>query len=472
MSHAPSAEDALNEATLHVADVHEVDLQEGEAHTSPARAPKRVRKVSNTKLLTIFLVVFVDILGFGLILPLLPYYAEQFGATTWVTGLLVASYAAAQLIGAPLLGRLSDRVGRRPVLLLSIAGTAFGFLMLGLAEPLGVALGTAFGAVAAINGITLTIMFVSRMIDGITGGNISVAQAYITDVTDRTNRAQGLGLIGAAFGLGFILGPAVGGLLSTFGFGTPAYVAAAIATLNVIAVYFWLPESLTEERRREMAASERPRMSLDALVAAFRRPRVGPLLHTRFFFGLAFAMFQSIFSIYAAGGPLNLSPVGTGLVLAYVGLLAALVQGFAIGRLTKRFSESQLLVWSAAAMVAGFALWGFVPNVLTLLIVLIPLSLGGGILNTVLSSALTKVVEPEEVGGTLGLAASVESATRVIAPALGGVLLASLGVWGPALFCAILMFWVTTFIMRRIAGDLPEPTDTAMLETPAVVASH
>ncbi len=232
--------------------------------------------MAKSRLTTIFLIVFVDILGFGLILPLLPYYAETYGASVWVTGLLVASYAAAQLIGAPLLGRLSDRFGRRPILLLSIAGTALGFLLLALAEPIGAALGAIFGAAAAINGFIIGIMFFSRILDGLTGGNISVAQAYITDVTDKESRAKGLGLLGAAFGFGFIIGPATGGLLSTWGYAVPAYVAAALAAINLVAVYVFLPESLTDARRAEIAARPRPEISFSALAAAFNRPRVGP----------------------------------------------------------------------------------------------------------------------------------------------------------------------------------------------------
>jgi DHA1 family tetracycline resistance protein-like MFS transporter len=428
--------------------------------------------VGRSRLTTIFLIVFVDILGFGLILPLLPYYAETYGATTWVTGLLVASYAAAQLIGAPLLGRLSDRFGRRPVLLLSILGTAAGFLILALAEPIGQTLGGLFGAAAAVNGFIIAIMFFSRILDGLTGGNISVAQAYITDVTDTESRAKGLGLLGAAFGFGFIIGPAAGGLLSTWGYAVPAYVAAALATLNVIAVYLFLPESLTNARRAEMASKPRPEISLRALAAAFNRPRVGPILHTRFFYGLAFAMFTSIFSLYAAGGPLNLSPQSTGFVLAYVGVLSAIVQGFAIGKLAKRYPEVTLMLASAVAMVVGFFLWGLVPNVLLLLIVLLPLSIGGGVMNTILSSVLTKAVPGEEVGGTLGLATSVESSTRVIAPALGGFLLAQFGAWGPALFSALMMLWVSTFIWRRFVVNPDPPLDEGAVAAPIALPSH
>ncbi|MGD9049565.1 MAG: MFS transporter, partial [Anaerolineae bacterium] len=163
------------------------------------------------RLITLFVIVFIDLLGFGLILPLLPYYADRYGATPFVVGLLTASYAAAQLVGAPVLGRLSDRHGRRPVLLISIFGTAVSLLVLGLAEPLGIWLAglllpsslSGQELATATNIIILAILFTSRILDGITGGNISVAQAYITDITDEENRARGLGLIGAAFGLGF-----------------------------------------------------------------------------------------------------------------------------------------------------------------------------------------------------------------------------------------------------------------------------
>ncbi len=392
--------------------------------------------MNNKRLTIIFLIVFVDLLGFSLILPLLPYYAATFGADAFVTGLLVASYAVAQLIGAPLLGRWSDRAGRRPVLLISIFGTFIGFLLLGFA-----------GA--------LWILFLSRVIDGLTGGNISVAQAYIADVTDEKNRARGLGMIGAAFGLGFIIGPAVGGALSVFGYAVPAFAAATLSLINLLAVFVFLPESLTAERRAAIAAQKKPPFTLRALIVALNRPRVGPLLHTRFFFGLAFALFQSVFALYAQYR-LGLDAQTTGYVLAYVGLLSVLVQGVAIGKLTARFAESRLIFAASVMMGLSLLAWAFAPNLVALLVILAPIAFAGGTLNTVLSSALTKAVTREEIGGTLGLASSVESVTRVIAPTLGGFLIEFYGAGAPGIFSALVMLWVVTFVWRRIIVN-PDP---------------
>lgn len=398
-------------------------------------------------LFTIFIIVFVDLLGFGLILPLLPYYAEEYGATPFVTGLLVASYAAASFIGAPILGRLSDRFGRRPILLLSVFGTLLGFVLLGFAAPLGQGLARLI-APSAANVFVLGVLFFARILDGVTAGNITVAQAYISDVTDETNRARGLGLIGAAFGLGFIIGPATGGLLSKAGYSVPAFVAAGVAALNLLMIAFLLPESLTLARREAMAQVQRPPFTLGALRQALRRPVVGPLLHLRFFYGLAFSIFQSIFSLWAQG--IRLSADTTGYVLAYVGLLSVIVQGGLIGLLTKRFRERALIVTGLWVMGLSFVGWALTRNLATLLIVLLPLAVSGGVLNTVIQSALTKSVSRDELGGTLGLAGALESITRVIAPTVGGFLLGSLGAWSPGVLSALLLGWSVWFAYRRV----------------------
>ncbi len=406
--------------------------------------------------LTVFIIVFVDLLGFGLILPLLPFYADSYGATPLVVGLLTASYAAAQFIAAPAMGRLSDRYGRRPILLLSIGGTVVGFLLLGLADPLGKALAGG-SPVATTNAVILAILFLSRIVDGLTGGNISVAQAYITDITDEQNRARGLGLIGAAFGLGFILGPAAGGALSAGGrYAVPAFVAAAIATLNWLAVLLWLPESLTDEIKAQMAQRrERAILSVRELWQAMQRPRFGPLLHIRLWYGVAFATFTGVFALYAQYR-LSLDSKQTGYILAYVGLLSVLVQGVAIGQLTKRFAENRLILGAVGLLAVSLLAWAFAPNVPLLLLVLAPIALAAGVLNTVINSAITKSVHPEEVGGALGVAAAIESLTRVIGPLVGGLLLGWFGAWAPGLLCAILMVWLVTFVWRHLVVN-PDP---------------
>ena len=419
---------------------------------------------NRNRLLTVFVIVFIDLLGFGLILPLLPFYADNYGASPTVVGLLAASYAAAQLVGAPVLGRLSDRYGRRPVLLVSIAGTALGFLLLGLADPLGRLLAgllpsnlLAENVVGVTNAVILGILFFSRILDGVTGGNISVAQAYITDITDEENRARGLGLIGAAFGLGFIIGPAVGGILSSGErYAVPAFFAAGLAFLNWIAVLLWLPESLTAEIRAQLAQlPSRSILSISELWRALSRPRFGPLLHIRLFYGLAFATFTGVFALYAQYR-LGLDATQTGYLLAYVGLLVVLVQGVAIGRLAKRFPESRLILVSVAVLAVTLLAWAVTPSVLVLLIVLAPLSFASGVLNTVINSAITKSVYPEEIGGALGVSASIESLTRVVGPVAGGILLDYLGPWAPGVAGAIVMAWLVTFVWQRIILN-PDP---------------
>lgn len=382
--------------------------------------------MKNKPLFAIFLIVFLDLLGFGLILPLLPYYADTFNASDTLIGLLVASNAAAQLIGAPLLGRFSDRWGRRPILIISLIGTGVSFILLGIAN-------------------SLLILFVSRILDGLTGANISVAQAYITDVTDDENRARGLGLVGAAFGLGFILGPATGGLLSQFGFAVPAFAAAGMVVVNLLMVFFWLPESLTKEQRDQMAEEEQPRITLDAMITALRRPFSGPLLITRFTFGIAFSIFQTIFSLYALRR-FDLDAQQTGYILAYVGVLSVIVQGGLIGIITKRFREDVLIILSVGIMAVSLLAWGFAPSVLALLIILVPTAFAGGVLNTVINSSLSKTVKQREVGGLLGLSSALESLSRVVAPSLGGVLLGQLGTWSPGVFGAVILAGLFVYV--------------------------
>ena len=382
------------------------------------------------RLFSIFLVVFIDLLGFSIILPLLPFYAETFGASATVVGLLVAIYAAGQMISAPLLGRLSDRYGRRPFLLVSILGGAISFFILGLAT-------------------NFTMLFIARLVAGLTAGNISVAQAYITDVTDAKNRSRGLGLIGAAFGLGFVIGPALGGLLSQWGYAVPAFLAAGIATLNLVVVFLWLPELLTAERKQEIQLQKKPPISINSLLDTLKKPVVGPLLHTRVFYGFAFALFQSVFALYGQYR-FGLNAQNIGYLLTYVGVLSVITQGVLVGRISDRFPDQKIILFSTAIIGASFIAWAFSPNVIFLLVTLLPIAMAAGILNTIINTALTKAVPPVEFGGILGLSASLESATRVIAPSLGGFLLEALGTSAPGVLGGVILIWLSTYIFKFI----------------------
>src|SRR2546429_6066075 len=283
--------------------------------------------MKRSPLLVIFITVFIDLVGFGIVIPVLPFYAEgtKFGATPREVGFLFASYSIMQLIFAPVMGRLSDKHGRRPVLLVSILGTCLGFLILGFAT-------------------TLWMLFLGRIIDGISGGNISTAQAYIADVTTKEDRAKGMGLIGAAFGMGFVFGPAIGGILSRLGINVPFLFAGALALANVVLLFFVLPETVTPDHpARVSAASGR---GLDQLIAALRKPALASVL-TIYFLGIvAFSIMTASFSLFMMFR-LGYDAFHNGWIFAFVGVISATIQGGLIGKLVRHFGESPLIIMGA-----------------------------------------------------------------------------------------------------------------------------
>jgi DHA1 family tetracycline resistance protein-like MFS transporter len=388
------------------------------------------------RLTVIFIIVFVDVLGFGLILPLLPYYATELGATPVVIGMLVASYAVAQVIGVPVLGRLSDIVGRRPILIVSIIGTTVGFLILGFAD-------------------SLWMLFLGRILDGLTGANFVVAQSYISDVTDSRNRARGLGLTGAAFGLGFIIGPALGGTLSNISYAAPAFVAAGVALTNVALVLLFLPETLTPERKAELANQPRSGFTIRRLAEALQRPLFGSVLVLRFFFWFAFALFQGTFTQWGLLA-LDLTPQINGYILGYVGLISVMVQVTLIGPLTKRYREVRLVVWALAAAAVCLPLWGASASVVMLLIVLAPLGVAIAVENTVGSSLLSKSVGRDEIGGAFGLSGGLQSVGSIFAPVLGGLLLQSVGTWAPGVVAGVIVAALVPYAYTRLTRPVED----------------
>jgi MFS transporter, DHA1 family, tetracycline resistance protein len=385
----------------------------------------------NKRLLNVGLIVLIDMLGFALIVPLLTFFADTFGASAFQTGLLVSSYALMQMISAPILGRLSDKYGRRPVFLISIAGTFIGFLILGFAD-------------------SLWMLYLSRIISGLTAGNISVAQAYIADVTDEKNRARGMGMFGAAFGLGFILGPALGGMLSQFGFAVPAFVSAGLTLINLLTVYFWLPESLTSERRAELATQKKVNVSFNALLTALNRPQVGPLLWVRLGFAIAFNAFQTVFPLYVLN-KFNLNAQQTGYILAYIGIVLVIMQGGAIGPLSARYKESHLITAFLIFTLIGMVGWAFANSIPFLLVAMFPMAIGAGSFNALINSAISKAVQKDEIGGMLGFGSALESATRIVMPALASYLLGAYGTSTPGILGSVVMAIVTVYAFINLS---------------------
>jgi DHA1 family tetracycline resistance protein-like MFS transporter len=372
------------------------------------------------RLIPIFIVVFVDILGFSIILPLLPYYAGQIGASDWTVGPLIASYSICQFIAAPILGNLSDRFGRRPLLLYSQFGSLLGFLLLGSALHLP---------------NPLVWLFAGRMIDGLSGGNLTVAQAYISDITEPADRARVFGMIiGVSFGLGFTIGPGLGAVISShFGYDITAYLAACFSFSSILATYFLLHESphqLDESRPRGLAMYTR---ALDYL----RVPELRPLLTVFFFMSLPFTIYTTMFALFAKkhlGFDINQA----GYFLALVGLLGVIWQGGLIGPLVKRLGESKSLVVGLIASATGLYYVVAVDIWWKLIFVAILFSFGHGISRPSLTSLISQAAPVDRRGGVFGAMTSLESLARIIGPLLGGWIInlhpRSLGWVGGALF--------------------------------------
>lgn len=349
------------------------------------------------KLGVLFLIVFVDLVGFGMVIPLLPLYAETFQPSPLTLGFLMASYSAMQFVFAPILGRLSDRFGRRPVLLLSLAGAVAGYALLGVAA-------------------SLPMLFVSRVVAGIAGANISTAQAVIADITGPEGRARGMGVIGAAFGLGFILGPAFGGLLyEHFGPGAPGLGAAATSAVALVLTWFLLPETL-DPGQRDRAAHEP--FTLARLRRALSHPCLGLVLAIYFLTTAAFSGFEVTFAQFFSH-KYGIGPKEVSYLLVGIGLVGAIVQGGLIGRLAKRFGEAPLV--AAGLLISGVCL-GLVPSMPTLAlsgVALGVMAVGVGITNPSLSALASELADPDEVGGILGIYQGLSSLGRIVGPFAG-----------------------------------------------------
>ena len=373
--------------------------QEATTTTSPDTA-----KFFTPPLITIFVTVFIDLIGFGMVIPILPLYAETapFFATPFEIGMLFAIYSWMQFFFAPILGRLSDIYGRRPILVISLFGSAVGYFVLGIAN-------------------TLLLVFVGRIVSGVTGGNISTAQAYIADVTSKENRAKGMGLFGAAFGLGFILGPAIAGILSKFGVAVPFYFAAGLSLVNTIAVYLLLPESV----RKGVEKPERMGHIAEFL-ETLRHPEIGVVNLIYFLLITAFSIMTYAIVLYTSF-TFGYSAEQNGYFFAYVGFMAIIGQGVLFNRLVGRFGESNLTAVGCIMMALGLFAVPFVGpergGLVGLLIGSALLSFGNAFASPALTSLVSKLSHEHEQGKSLGIMQSSASLARAIGPTIGGFLL-------------------------------------------------
>lgn len=361
--------------------------------------PTRFKGLKVSPLLFIFVTILLDKLGESILFPILPFLLERFRSDALTLGLLTSSFAVAQFFATPLIGSLSDRYGRRPVLLLCVLGTSLSYYLFGLAG-------------------SLWVLFVSRMIDGITGGVAATAQAYIADISTPADRAKNFGLTGAAFGLGFVLGPALGGALAGINLNLPVFFAGTVALLNFILGWVSLPESLKPENRRVLRLKDlNPLGQINDL---FQHDRIKGFLWTTFIFNFAFSGFSSVFVLFL-NRRFGWGPSSAALVFVFIGVLSTVIQGGLIRKLIPAFGEGKLTLAGLVALAIGFGLIIVVPSEIPALYLLLYLSqgllaLGVGLVLPCLRGLISNRVSAQEQGRTLANAQGLQSIAAILGP--------------------------------------------------------
>jgi DHA1 family tetracycline resistance protein-like MFS transporter len=373
--------------------------------TEDAAKPKGERFFTGP-LALIFTTIFIDLIGFGIVIPILPLYAQSdlFQASPFWVGQLISIFSWMQFFFTPIVGQLSDRYGRRPILFISLIGSAIGYLVVGA-------------------GTTFAVIFLGRMISGVTGGSISADQAYVADVTTKENRAKGMGLFGASFGLGFILGPAIAGVLSKYGIAVPFYFAAALSLANAIAVYFFLPESLKPELR-SLHANRKGRIA--TALETLADPQFRVIAGVYFLLIMAFSIMTTAYVLFTAH-IFGYDAEHNGYLFAFVGVISVVIQGFLFGFAAKKFGESRLAAAGCVVLAASLFATPFVSTehgaLAGLLAVSAFMAIGNSLATPSLTSLASKTAEAHEQGRAMGVMQSGASLARAIGPTLCGVLL-------------------------------------------------
>ena len=384
-------------------------------------------------LVIIFVTVFIDLIGFGIIIPLLPFYAEHFGASALMVGLLSTSFSLMQFLFAPFWGRLSDRIGRRPVILIGLLGSAFSYALFALAS-------------------SLPMLFVARSLAGVAGANIATAQAFIADITTPENRARGMGMVGAAFGLGFVFGPAIGGSLSRWGYAAPAWFAAALSLANFVAAVAVLPESRPAHARLDTRQEGR----LAVFRRALARPRMPLVLLVFFLVITSFSSFESMFALYSERR-FGFTTVSIGYMFAWVGIVLATVQGGLVGLVVPRIGETRVVRIALLLIAAGLFAVPVSPSVPVLAGSVGLLALGLGLNSPSMLSAISQLADPRDQGSTLGLSQSLGSLARIVGPMWGGWVFDSFGMRVPFFSACAMMLLAWIISLAVFSRPIPRP---------------
>jgi len=379
-----------------------------------------VQASRKTQFFVIFLTILLSTIGFGVCIPVLPLYAERFGATELQNGMLTGVFSLMVFIASPLWGKLSDRFGRRPVLLLSVLGSAAGYFLMGWAD-------------------SLALLFVARIIDGASGGNVAAAQAYIADITKAEERSKAMGLIGAAFGLGFIIGPAIGGIMTSISPHAPFYAVGILCIINAVLVWTSLPESLTPEKR----SSSSHQLPLKAVVQHSDSRLFFTVAAGYFVCLAAFSIMTAVFSLFGEER-YGLNERSIGYIMAAIGFVGVLMQGGMIRRLLPRFGEVKLARAGMVFLLVSFILLPLAGSITTLVIVSCLIAVGNSLVQPTLNGLASRSVEAEWQGRAMGLLQSFASLGRAIGPLLGGWLL---GLDRGQAHYGRTPFWVAAFLM-------------------------
>lgn len=388
-----------------------------------------------TQLFIIFLTVFIDLLGFGLIIPIVPLYVKDFvtdpNTVGSIYGYLIASFSLMQFVFAPIWGRISDHVGRRPVIMITLFGTAlthFGF---------------AFAPV-------LWLLFVTRIFTGIFSATVPTAMAFIADITTPEERAKGMGLIGAAFGLGFILGPAIGGFLSQYGHRVPLIAAGIFTLASFFFAHLKLKESLDAN---PIAQGNYRRFNLANLIRALKHPNLGILFGVFFIVTLSFANMETTFVLFTEE-KFGFDSMTNGYLFAYIGIISATIQGGLIGRLSQRFGEKRIIVFGTLLLATGFVLFPLTQMLWDFLIALAMISIGIGLINPSIFSLVSKNATTDEQGGILGINQSFSSLGRIGGPLWAGFFFDTFGSAWPFWSAAIAIYLASVLSLRLFKQDL------------------